>query len=132
MRKIFFVTIMTLSFQTPTYAHEGHDKTPGAVAAPHGGVTQGTSQLYLELVKESEGVKIYPLTHDLKPISTKDITLQGSVTFPKNKKQEKVTFTNGDDSFATKIAAKGAYRYALEISVTYKGKKEVVTFQVEP
>ena len=132
MRKFILLAMMIFGIQQVTYAHEGHDKTPGAVSAPHGGVTQGTNQLYLELVSEAGGVKIYPLTHDLKPIAAKEVTLKASIIFPKQKKVEAIDFTQSNDYFSAKVNAKGAYRYTLDISVLYKGKKETVTFQVEP
>lgn len=114
------------------WSHEGHDKTPGSVAAPHGGVIQGTNSLYWELVSEAGGVKLYPLTHEVKPIPLSEITLSGSVTFPKKPKAEKVTLIAETEVFSAKVDAKGAYHYMLNLSFTYKGKKETVKFQVEP
>ena len=132
MKRLLAVLAVTASFSQMSLAHEGHDKTPGAVAAPHGGVVKGTDQLYMELVNETGGVKVYPLTHDSTPIPLKEITLSGSVTFPKKPKAESVKFTQGDDHFTAKVDAKGAYRYSLDLVVTYRGKKEKLKFQVEP
>ncbi len=133
MMKQFILTLMMVAgpFQRG-FAHEGHDKTPGAMAAPHGGVIIGTSQLYLELVSESGGVKIYPLTHDTASIPTKEVALQGSITFPKKPKAVPIAFVQNETHFSAKVDAKGAYRYFLDIVVTYKGKKDKVRFQVEP
>lgn len=126
------VVIATFLVGPYIYAHEGHDKTPGAVAAPHGGVVKGTDSLYWELVNESGGLKLYPLTHDLAPVPLKEIALAGTVTLPKKPKAEPVTFSQDGDAFSAKVDAKGAHRYALDLSVTYKGKKEKVKFQIEP
>lgn len=135
MKGIFLVLAVTLGFGSfygsGGYAHEGHDKMPGAVQAPHGGTVKGTSQLYIELVNEPSGIKLYPLTHEMTPVALKDVTIAGTAEAPK-KKKETVKFTNTDDHFEAKVDAKGAYRYTLELMTTYKGKKEKITFQVEP
>ncbi|MBY0472320.1 hypothetical protein K2X30_14230 [bacterium] len=114
-----------------SFAHEGHDKTPGSVQAPHGGVVQGTSSLYLELVNDASGIKLYPLTHDLAPIALKDVKITAMAQPPKKAKLP-VKFAEADDHFEAKVDAKGSYRYTLEVSTAYKGKKEKLTFQVEP
>lgn len=122
----FVLTISSISF-----AHAGHDKIPGAIQAPHGGAVQGTSQLYLELVNDATGIKLYPLTHDLGPISPNEVTLMATAQAPK-KKKEPVKFAATDDHFEGTINTMGSYRYTLELMTTYKGKKEKVSFQVEP
>ena len=129
---IYWVGLLNFNPVLTVLAHEGHDKTPGAIAAPHGGVVQGTHSLYWELVSESEGVKLYPLTHEIIPIDPKEITLSGMATFPKKRKSESMTFKTESDCFSGNIDAKGAHRYTLELSFTYHGKKEKVKFQVEP
>ncbi len=130
--KTITLLILVMGFSNPTFAHEGHDKTPGVVTAPHGGVVQGSDNLYWELVKESADLKLYPLTHDLAPIPLKEISLTGTATLPKKKKGDAVKFSPMSDHFITQVDAKGAYRYSLDLSFTYKGKKEKVKFQVEP
>jgi len=132
MKQFLLAVMMVMGIHQLGFAHEGHDKTPGSVAAPHGGVIQGTDQLYLELVNESGGIKIYPLTHETIAIPLKEVALQGSASFPKKPKADPVTFTPSDDHFAARVNAKGAYRYTLDLTVSYKGKKEKVKFQVEP
>ena len=124
--------ILALTIQAAALAHEGHDKTPGSIAAPHGGIVQGTSHLYLELVSSTEGVKIYPMDHDAKPVPLTDVKLEGSVTFPKKPKAEGIKFAAEGDAFVAKVAAKGAYRYTLNLNVEHKGKKEKAKFTVEP
>lgn len=131
--KAIFLAALALTFaQSPSLAHEGHDKTPGAVAAPHGGIVQGTNQLYLELVPSADGVKIYPMDHDVKPVALSEVKLDGTATFPKKSKGEPVKFSQEGDAFVAKIAAKGAHRYTLNLNVEYKGKKEKAKFTVEP
>ncbi|MBN8538931.1 MAG: hypothetical protein J0L82_00990 [Deltaproteobacteria bacterium] len=113
-------------------AHEGHDKTPGALAAPHGGLVKGTDHIYLELVTESGGIKIYPLNHDTKPIPVADVKLEGKMSVPRKNKAETVKFTVDGDHFVAKVDAKGAHRYDLDITVTHGGKAEKLKFSVEP
>ena len=132
MKTFIAATIALVFSQAVSFAHEGHDKTPGAIAAPHGGIVQGTSQLYLELVPSSDGVKVYPMDHDGKPVTISDVKLEGTATFPKKSKADQVKFAPEGDAFVAKVAAKGAHRYTLNLNVEYKGKKEKAKFTVEP
>lgn len=132
MKTLFAVTITLAFSQTLSFAHEGHNKTPGAIAAPHGGIVQGTNQLYLELVPSTDGVKIYPMDHDAKPVAVSDIKLEGTAAFPKKAKADPVKFAPEGDAFVAKVESKGAHRYTLNLNVEYKGKKEKAKFTVEP
>jgi hypothetical protein len=113
------------------FAHEGHDKTPGSVTAPHGGQLKGTSQLYVELVPSTSGVKLYAVDHEMKSIAIKDVKIEGTVSLPK-KKAEKLTLKASESYLEAKVDAKGAHRYTLDLLVGYKGKTETVSFNVEP
>ena len=132
MKNHFKILAASTFLALSVFAHEGHDKTPGAMAAPHGGLVQGTTSLYLELVSVKNEVKIYPLDHDSKPLPVSDVKLESMMTLPRKTKAEKVSFMPQEDHFAATIDAKGAHRYELNIDVTYKGKKEKVKFNVEP
>ena len=113
-------------------AHEGHDKAPGAVSAPHGGLVSGASHIQLELLPTADGVQIYPYDAEMNLIPLDKVSLEGKVAFPRNRKTETVKFAKEGETFAAKIDAKGANRYTLEVSVTHGGKKEQVKFNVEP
>ncbi|HRO67577.1 MAG TPA: hypothetical protein PL182_08440 [Pseudobdellovibrionaceae bacterium] len=127
------ILLLALSLcASPGHAHEGHDKTPGSKSAPHGGIIQGTNDLYLELLPTAEGVEIYPLDHDMNPVPLKNVKMKGTMTFPRKTKKEDVTFSDSGDKFLAKIDAKGAHRYTLDLSVTHDGKTEKLKFNVEP
>lgn len=115
-----------------SWSHEGHNKTPGALTAPHGGQIKGTDHLYMELVAESEGVKLYPLDHDLKPVALGDVKIEGSLQLPRNKKAEPLQWTPVENYYTAKVTAKGAHRYNVELKVSYKNKTEKFNFTVEP
>lgn len=130
MKNIYKIFCMCMiGFQA--FAHEGHDKTPGAVAAPHGGQLKGTSQLYVELVPSTNGVKLYAVDHEMKSIAIKDVKIEGTVSLPK-KKAEKLALKASESYLEAKVDAKGAHRYTLDLQVGYKGKTETVSFNVEP
>lgn len=114
----------------PASAHEGH-ATPGTVQAPHGGIVKSTHDLHFELVSNSEGLEIYPLTHDLKPVRLSELTASATSQAPKKGKQP-VKLTAAEDHWQAKVDAQGAHRYALELQVQFKGKKHKTVFQVEP
>lgn len=132
MEKKVIAMLISLFVASVSVAHEGHDKSPGTMAAPHGGIVQGTSHIYLELVTNSNGVQVYAFDHDMKPVSTKDVKLEGTATLPKKGKGEPVKFSTEGEAFVAKVDAKGAHRYLLDLSVTHGGKKEKIKFNVEP
>jgi len=115
-----------------SFAHEGHDKTPGALTAPHGGQLKGTSQLYVELVSDASGFKLYTVDHDLKTIAVKDVKIEGSVKLPKQKQSDKLALNASESFLESKVNAKGSHRYTVDLKVTYKEKTEGVSFNVEP
>lgn len=131
MRKLISV-LTTILIPSILLAHEGHDKSPGAVAAPHGGTVQVGSQIILELVSKNDGVEIYAFDHDMKPLNTKDVKVEGKMSLPKKSKAEVLKFTAEGEAFAAKINAKGTHRYTLDLVASYAGKKEKIKFSVEP
>ena len=130
--KSIIITIVTVVYCLTTFAHEGHDKTPGTLAAPHGGQIKGTTQLYVELVSDSAGIKLYTFDHDLKTIPIKDVKIEGATKLPKQKKSIKIELNTSESYLESKIDSKGSHRYILDLKVTYKGKTETVSFNVEP
>lgn len=114
------------------FAHEGHNKTPGALSAPHGGLIKGTDRYYLEVVTNQNEVKVYPLGHDMKPVSVASVKLDGKITIPRKNKSEAVKFSPKADYFSAIVDAKGAHRYELELSISKDGKIEKQNFTVEP
>lgn len=130
--KLFIVTLTTILLSMTSMAHEGHDKTPGALSAPHGGQIKGTSQLYVELVSDQSGFKLYAVDHDLKTIPTKEVKIEGTMKLPKQKQSEKLAFNSSDSYLEAKVNAKGSHRYIVELNVNYKGKTEKLSFNVEP
>ncbi len=131
MKSLILISI-TLLITTTTYSHEGHNKTPGSISAPHGGKIKGTSQLYIELVSDSNGIKLYPMDHDLKSISPKEIKIKGTITFPKNKNKIPLSINPLELYFESKVDSKGSHRYTVELNIIYKGKTENINFNVEP
>lgn len=130
--KSIITTLATLMIAMSVFAHEGHNKTPGSLTAPHGGQLKGTSQLYVELVPVSTGFKLYAVDHELKTIPVKDLKIEGSAKLPKQKQSEKLVLNASESFLETKVDAKGSHRYTVDLKVTYKGKTESVSFNVEP
>lgn len=124
--------IATLFVLTSVVAHEGHNKTPGALSAPHGGLVQGTEHLYIELVVSGDAIQLYFYDHDMKAVSAQAVKVEGKTILPKKSGSLPVSFSVEKDSFSAKINAKGAHRYTLELAVSHAGKNEKVQFTVEP
>lgn len=129
--KQLILAALFLTFGT-AQAHEGHDKTPGALAAPHGGMIKGSDHIYLELVSSAGEIKAYPLDHEMKPVPVADVKLDGKMSIPRKNKSEAVKFTAQADYFLAKVDAKGAHRYELDVTITHGGKAEKLKFSVEP
>lgn len=127
--KLMFSLLLTFNF---ALAHEGHNKTPGALSAPHGGLIKGTDSFYLEVVTSQNEVKVFPLGHDMKPVSVASLKLDGKMTIPRKNKSEAVKFSPKADYFSASIDAKGAHRYDLELSISKNGKVEKQIFTIEP
>lgn len=115
----------------PIYAHEGHNKTPGTLSAPHGGQIKGTNDLYLEIVTEQDKIKIYPMSHDMKPLSMSQIQVEASIQFPKKSQHEKIKLESAESFFSTQINSKGSHRYTLDLAILFKGKKDKLSFNIE-
>ncbi len=130
--KLLILALTLVCLPVTGFAHEGHDKMPGAMPLDGFDQIQATGDLYLKLKVVGDGVKVSPFTHENKPVPVGELVLDGAVKLPKKAKSEKVVFVAEGDAFAAKIDAKGSHRYALEITVSHAGKKEKVTFNVEP
>ncbi len=127
------ITLMTaLLIGQLAMSHEDHNHTPGAVTAPHGGKLKETSELYLELVADSERFKNYAMDHDMKSVALKDLKLEGTFKLPKKTKSETLVFQTAQDHFVAKVDAKGAHRYSVDLKVTLNNKTEKLKFNVEP
>jgi hypothetical protein len=130
MKFLLTAALIALASQF-TLAHEGH-KIPGSIAAPHGGLLKAAGSIYLELVTSKDGIKVYPVDHEMKALALTGLKLEGKVLFPKKIKSEAVQFATEADAFTAKVDAKGAHRYTLNLEVTADGKKNLVKFNVEP
>lgn len=131
MKILLFAFVTALQLVT-AHAHEGHDKSPGAVAAPHGGMIQGTGELYVEVLQKSGAVEIFVYDHDLKPLPPKEAKVSGQVTLPKKPKGEAVKLEMQPDRFSTKIDAKGSHRFELGLTIVHREKTEKIKFNIEP
>ena len=125
-----FLLALSLGLSTAVFAHEGHDATPGAVAAPHGGKVLSLPEMYLEVVKSDGAIKVYPLTHELKSIPTSEIKLSVKVELPKQKKAS-ADVSAANDSWTIVVESKGAHRYTLFLNTEWKRKKGSTKYTVE-
>ena len=139
MKEVLVAAILafTLGAGVQSWAHEGHN-APGSVQAQHGGTVKATKSFYIELVQEGNTLKLYPMGHDFKPVPLKEVQIEATAQLPKAKAKTSVKFSEHAVDDATQshymgsFDAKGAHRYTLVVTAQYRGKKEAVTFQVEP
>ncbi len=113
-----------------TYAHEGHDATPGSIKANHGGTVKSGKEINLEYVVSGTTVKLYPVTHEGIDLATADIKLTATAKLPKGK-AEPVKIEIKDGVFQTTVDFKSAYRTELVVNADTKGKVSTFKFQIE-
>ena len=129
--------IIALAFAlaaAPVMAHEDHNHEASVEAAPHGGVLRDATPYKSELVLNKDMAKIYIYEKDLKPV-TKDRmkpTIQGELSFPKDKKPKEVTLNYKGDAYeGTLKGVSKVHRYDFHVTVTVDGKPVNVDFGVD-
>jgi hypothetical protein len=132
MRNACLIFIAMVGLSLSLFAHEGHNKIPGNIQAPHGGKIKGTDNLYIELVQAESNLKFYVFDHDLKAIPMNEVELSGDLKLPKKQNTQKIEFVKTESAFSTNIDAKGSHRYSVDLAFKFKGKKEKLSFTVEP
>lgn len=137
MRKTNWTVILaTLLAMPAAIAHEGHNHGGGSEQAPHGGVIKANGPLRVELVQESDALKIYVMDEKLKTVPAKDLKVEATTQAPKKPKAplklSSKTEADGATYYEGKLSDTGSYRYQLEVSIAHGGKNQKVSFQVEP
>lgn len=127
-RKILMAFLLTGSIGL--FAHEGHDQTPGALKANHGGVVKSGKQINLEYVVTGDLLSLYPATHEGTDLKPADVKLSATAKLPKGK-AEPVKLEIKDGAYLAKVDFKGAYRVELQVIATSDGKDSTFKFQVE-
>lgn len=129
MFKIILTTVfMVVSINT--FAHEGHDETPGALKANHGGVVKPGKVINLEYVIKGDSVELYPASHEGADLPLTDVVLTGTAK-PSKGKATPLKFESKNGAYLAKVDFKGAYRVEVQVVADNKGKKSTFKFQVE-
>ncbi len=139
MKQLILSAALFLAIGT-AHAHEGHDNVPGAQTSKMSppGQVKTTSRMFIEVREEKGTVKLLAFEHDKKDLKLSelnppaDLKIVGSVKFPKKSKAEEVKFLPSGNLFEAKIDAKNSYRYTLDLILTFSGKSEKVSFNIEP
>ncbi len=130
MKTLVLFAILVLSFNV--FGHEGHG--PEQKMAPHGGVLRDGDALMAELVQDDLGVRIYFLTHELKPVSPTDAKIDSkSIQLTDAKKK----LVNAEvvvekEAVLLKFDKTASYRFSLTIPVSYAGKQDKFSWPFEP
>ncbi len=129
MIKKIVLSLVLLS-SLAVFAHEGHDDAPGAIKANHGGNVKAGKEINLEYVVSGTEVKLYPVGHDGKDLTSAEVKLNVTSKLPKGK-AEVIKTELKDGAFLVKVDFKTAYRIEMNIDAEVKGKKSSFKFQVE-
>ena len=125
-----FIFSMALLLSLSSFAHEGHDQTPGALKAQYGGVVKTGKEFNLEMVVIGGNIEIFARAHEGEPLEFKDLQMTVTATAPKGKPQV-VTLQKGEKSFKGTLDFQKAYRLNLEIKTDYQKKQDNYKFLAE-
>ncbi len=131
MKIMIFAAMLALTL--PAVAHEGAHG-PVQKMAPHGGTLKDGKTLMAELVQMEAGLKIYLLSHDGKPVASKDVKIDTKnikLTDAK-KKDVKFEFASEGEAVLLKFQKTKSYRFQLTVPVEYDGVADTLTWQFEP
>lgn len=129
---MFKKLVMAIAFLASfsAFAHEGHDDTPGALKANHGGVVKAGKEINLEYVVAGTEVKMFPVSHDGKELAGTDVKMMVTTKLPKGK-AEAAKLDLKDGAYVTQVDFKDAYRIEMNVTADNHGKKSSFKFQVE-
>lgn len=127
---IKIILSVALLFSSSSFAHEGHDATPGAIKANHGGTVKAGKEINLEYVVSGSEVKLFPVSHEGKDLTAAEVKLNVTTKLPKGK-AEATKVESKDGAFVAKVDFKTAYRIEMTVDAEVKGKKNAFKFQVE-
>ncbi|OYZ23545.1 MAG: hypothetical protein B7Y39_04355 [Bdellovibrio sp. 28-41-41] len=113
-----------------TFAHEGHDKVPGAIKANHGGTVMPGKEINLEYVVSGADVMLFPASHEGSDLSASEVKLNVKSKLP-NGKPKLIKLESKEGAFIAKVDFKNAYRIEMTVDTEVKGKKSSFKFQVE-
>lgn len=113
-----------------SFAHEGHDDAPGAIKANHGGTVKAGKEINLEYVVSGSEVRLFPVGHDAKELTSTEVKLNVTTKLPKGKAEE-AKVESKDGAFVVNVDFKTAYRIEMTVVAVAQGQKSVFKFQVE-
>ncbi|MCC6276520.1 MAG: hypothetical protein IT289_01245 [Oligoflexia bacterium] len=113
-------------------AHEGAHG-PEQKMAPHGGILRDGVTLMLELVKDGSTVKVFPLTHEGKPLNLKsvEINLKKSKLADAKKRSVPFKIIPQSDAFEVSFDKGPSHRYSLDLVAHFNGKENKASWQIE-
>jgi hypothetical protein len=125
--------ILLLGLRAPSApAHDG-PHGPEQKVAPHGGVLRDSSSLMLELVKSSDSIRLYPLTHAGKPIDPKLVEVLAAKTTLTDARGKPVTheIKAEGEALTLKFTKGPSHRYSLTFFARFEGKENKARWQIE-
>ena len=118
-------------FSISATAHEGHAQNPKNLKALHGGAVKTGKEINLEYVISGTEVKLYPVSHDGKPVPSEEIKLSATTRAAKAKKATPASLKYADNSYSFAVDFGGTHRVEVMVTTESKGKSDVFKFQVE-
>ncbi len=132
MTGIVFIISFFLSVVPVVYGHEGHNKTPGALAAQHGGQVKQGKDLIIEATYESGMIKLFTYNHEMEKVAPETLKVIATVKkMPKPGTTSPLDLKEGDGFFEAKMDAKGARRLEVAVEISSGKSSDKLTFNIE-
>ncbi len=128
MKNTFTALFLLISLNT--FAHEGHNKTPGSFKTLYGGTISVGKEINLEVINNGLEFTVYPLTHESQDVPSNELKIEAKAK-PKKRKAYPISLTALKKGFSAKVDLKGDNRLPIEITTNYKNKKDVFEIQIE-
>ena len=119
-----FLTVLFLAFGVIIYAQD----TLKASIGPHGGKAKRAGNYYIELLDSPGNIYAFPLNHDLKPITNKNITGQMTLYFQNDVSVDYPLKPHGADGFFAEVP-NGFY--SCKVTLYISNKKTTAVFNNE-
>ena len=125
-----FTLILLIILPTLSFAHEGHNNTPGSLKSLHGGVVQAGKEVNLEVIINGQEITLFPTGHEGVDLPAKNLKIEATAK-PKKGAAYPLKLISTKNGFTSTVDLKGANRLPVTVSVTTNGKTDKFIIQVE-
>jgi hypothetical protein len=125
------IVLVSFLLSVTAAAHGDHEHGPSSFHPKKGGVVRSLETVHLEFLVKDGRVSVYLYDVKGKSVDVAQYPASAKVTLPKKKAQAAPLKAMGDH-WELEFDAKGAHRYALDLTLLQGGHNDTVKYNVEP